>query len=263
MTTIRYRPRAGRGDDGRHRPDLQVPAMRRRGRRFTAAALLVAAATAYSAWILEFALPTGLSPVRSFVSEHYPIFQPYQAFFRGTDVVSGSVYVAAAGCLLRLTRRGLPGTALCGGIAAFGLATIADALFVPDCIATIDSACERRELSGQVSWHHLLHLGSSALAQVVIVVVVVALERLAVKCGGPVAVWTVRFTAAMWVIGGLGCLATYRFGWVGVAQRVQLLTVTAGTVAGAAWLLLPGLRARHTHRGSRNVHRWNRAGVRR
>lgn len=251
MTTIRYRPVAGRGDDGRHRPDARRPAVRTRGWRFAAAVLLLAAAAAYSAWVLEFALPTGLSPVRSFVSEHYPVFQPYQVFFRGADVIAGSMYLAASGCLLWLAPRGLPGTALCGGIAVFGLSTVADALFVPDCVATIDSACERRELSGQVSWHHLVHLGSSVLAQLMIVVVAVALDRLAAERGGPAAIWAVRLTAAMWVIGGLGCLVSYPLGWVGVAQRVQLLTVAAGTVAGAAWSLWP--RARNAHRADRET----------
>ena len=261
MATIPYRPLAGRGDN-RHRPDARVPANRRRGWRFAAAILLLAATTAYTAWILEFVWHTGLSPVRSFVSEHYPSFQPYQAYFRGADIVSGSLYVAAAGCLARLAPRGLPRTALGGGIAVFGLATVADGLFVPDCIATIDSACERREFSGQVSWHHLVHLGASTLTQVAIIVVVIALDRLAAKRGGPAAAWTIRLTAAIWVLGGLGCLASYPFGWAGVAQRVQLLTVTAGTVAGAAWLLAPesALPPRASSR-SRDIHRRNRRGL--
>ena len=50
--------------------------------------LLVVAGVAYSTWILEFALPTGLSPVQSFVTEHYVNSQPYHALFRGADVAS-------------------------------------------------------------------------------------------------------------------------------------------------------------------------------
>lgn len=153
MTTIRYRPLAGRGDDGRHRPDARGPAIRRHGWRFAAAIMLLAA---------------------------------------------------------------------------------------------------------------LLHLEASALTQSAIVVVGVALERPAAKRGGPGAAWTVGLTAAIWVIGGLGRLVSYPLGWVGAAQRVRLLTLTAGTVAGAAWLFSPGLCARHTDRADRETSiDGNTAGARR
>ncbi|MBE1494064.1 hypothetical protein H4696_001164 [Amycolatopsis lexingtonensis] len=58
--------------------------------------MLLAAGGAYSLWLLEFFLPTGLDPVRSFVSEHYPVFQPYQQLFRTADLVAGATYVSAA-----------------------------------------------------------------------------------------------------------------------------------------------------------------------
>ena len=67
-----------------------------------AAGLLLVAGVAYSLWLLELVLPTGLDPVRSFVSEHYPVFQPYQRLFRAADVVAGAAYVLAAWLLRRI-----------------------------------------------------------------------------------------------------------------------------------------------------------------
>jgi hypothetical protein len=110
---------------------------------------------AYSMWILEFVLPTGLSPVQSFVSEHYVVSQPYHALFRCADVVAGVVYIVVASRLTRLLTYGLAGTAVVVGLGVFGLTTVTDALFVPDCIATTDPVCERLELTGHVSWQHI------------------------------------------------------------------------------------------------------------
>ncbi len=65
-------------------------------RRYLAAVLLLTAAVAYSMWLLELALPTQLSPVSSFVSEHYVVSQPYHRLFRCTDVIAGPLYLTAA-----------------------------------------------------------------------------------------------------------------------------------------------------------------------
>lgn len=71
-------------------------------------------------------------------------------------------------------------TAAVIGLGAFGLTTVTDAVvFVPDCIATTDPVCERLELTGHVSWQHLVHLGSSAASQIAIIVVALGIEHLA------------------------------------------------------------------------------------
>jgi len=125
------------------------------------AGLLLVAGGAYGLWLLEFFLPTGVDPVRSFVSEHYPVFQPYQQFFRAADVVAGAAYVPATWLLRRVLPPTRSAAALRWSLVVFGAGTVIDAVFVPDCVSTVDPACARLEFTGQVSWQHLTHLGSS------------------------------------------------------------------------------------------------------
>jgi hypothetical protein len=205
--------------------------------------LLMVAGVAYSMWILEFVLPTGLSPVRSFVSEHYVISQPYHALLRSADVVAGVAYMAAASRLTRLLPHGLAGTAVAIGLGVFGLTTVTDAVFVPDCIATTDPVCERLELTGHVSWQHLLHLGSSAASQIAIILVALGIEHLATVYGTAPERVVTRVLLAILVISGLGCLTFYEIGWVGIPQRIQLLVIAAGTFGAA-------VRSLHKHHPS-------------
>jgi Protein of unknown function (DUF998) len=199
--------------------------------------LLVSAGVVYSMWILEFILPTGLSPLHSFVSEHYVVSQPYHTLFRSADIIAGLLYVAASGYLARLLCRDLAGAGVAIGLGVFGLTTVTDAVFVPDCIATIDRRCEYLEFTGQVSWHHLLHLGSSVVSQIAIIFVALGIEHLATVRGTAAERILTRLLLAILLISGLGCVAFYKIGWVGIPQRMQLVTIAAGTIGAPLWLL--------------------------
>lgn len=208
--------------------------MRGSGRnRPWAAALLLIAGGVYSLWLLEFFLPTGLDPLRSFVSEHYPVFQPYQQLFRAADVVAGAAYVLAAGLLWRILPPVRSAVALCWSLVVFGAGTVIDAVFVPDCVSTTDPVCERLEFTGQVSWQHLVHLGSSVVTQLAVVVIAFAALRLAGRYGSRADRKLVRVLFTMWAVAGLACVAAYPFGWPGLPQRIQLLVMSAATAAGA------------------------------
>lgn len=220
-----------------------------RGLRLVVGLLALGAAVTYSVWLLEFALPTHLSPLASFVSEHYVVSQPYQRLFRSADVIAGALYLAAAVALGHLLPRGWPSMGVALGLGVFGATTITDAVFVPDCVATVDSACERREFTGHVSWQHLLHLGSSAVSQIAIIAAVLALERLATQRGTPTDRWLARVILAVLVIAGLACVAFYQVGWVGIPQRVQLIAITCATVAGAARVVSSGHADPGAHHG--------------
>ncbi|MGW4394182.1 DUF998 domain-containing protein [Amycolatopsis nivea] len=219
------------------------------GRRRQAGWLLLAAGAAYAAWLLEFLLPTGLSPVRSFVSEHYPVFQPYQQLFRAGDLIAGAGYVAAALLLRRVLPPSRAAAVARWSLVVFGVATGADAAFVPDCVSTVDAVCARREFAGAVSWHHLAHLGASAVAQLAVVGVAFALSRLAARSGRPRDRKLVRLLFAVWAVAGAGCLVCYPFGMTGLPQRIQLLVMSAATVAAALRCLRPA-RARPAGEGA-------------
>ncbi|MFE6814880.1 DUF998 domain-containing protein [Streptomyces sp. NPDC057677] len=60
------------------------------------AVLLALGALAYTAWVLEAVLRTGLDPVRTYVSELAASDQPFGTFFRATDLVSGALVLAGA-----------------------------------------------------------------------------------------------------------------------------------------------------------------------
>lgn len=199
-------------------------------------ALLAIACVAYSMWLLEFVLPTGLSPLQSFDSEHYVVSEPYQALFRGFDVMAGTAYVVASVRLRRLLPPEPPGAIVAIGLGVFGLTTVADALFVPDCIATMDPVCERLEFTGHVSWHHLLHLGSSVVSQLAFIAVAFGIQRLATLRGTARERILTRLLLVLLLLAGLACVTCYAVDWVGIPQRIQLIVIAAGTMGAAVWL---------------------------
>ncbi|WP_369211997.1 DUF998 domain-containing protein, partial [Streptomyces flavofungini] len=70
-------------------------------------ALLLLGALLYSTWTVEAVLPTGLPPLRSYVSELAAEGEPYGAFFRTTDLLAGLLVLAGAvGALLPRRARG-------------------------------------------------------------------------------------------------------------------------------------------------------------
>ncbi|MCT4352990.1 DUF998 domain-containing protein [Streptomyces sp. Je 1-79] len=69
------------------------------------AALLALGALAYSAWVLEAVVRTGLDPVRTYVSELAATDQPFGGFFRAADLTAGLLVLAAATTALWATRR--------------------------------------------------------------------------------------------------------------------------------------------------------------
>jgi hypothetical protein len=56
---------------------------------------------AYSAWLLEFLLPTGVSPMRAPVRELTAAGNPYRDVFRVAEVVSGVAFLLAGPPLVR------------------------------------------------------------------------------------------------------------------------------------------------------------------
>ncbi|MFD7900720.1 DUF998 domain-containing protein [Kitasatospora sp. NPDC059747] len=68
--------------------------------RGAVAVLLLISAVAYTAWVLEVVLSTGLDPVQAYISELAAADQPLGGLFRATDLVAGLAVLAAAGTAL-------------------------------------------------------------------------------------------------------------------------------------------------------------------
>jgi hypothetical protein len=164
---------------------------------------LIAAAVLYSAWLLEFLLPTGLSSTDSYVSELLADDQPYRWLFRTTDAL-------AAGCLL-LAARTLRGR-VAVVIVLFALATLADTALSLDCAASVDALCRQRETT---SAGHRLHSVTSVLTYVSALAVAVSRHTR----------WDARAAIALLVTTGVLSLVLHDQPGAGLVQRAQLLTV--------------------------------------
>ncbi|MCP3803662.1 DUF998 domain-containing protein [Allokutzneria sp. A3M-2-11 16] len=183
--------------------------------------LLLLGTLVYSAWLLEFVLPTDLSLLHSYVSEHMASDQPYRFLFRTTDVIAGTLFVAAAFSL----RDKLVGI----GLAVFGGVTVLDALVPMDCAPSIDRACRQREIDNTVSLSHEIHQASSVLVFCGIFTAVIGLLVLRETLGpqGRFVLWTCFAVLAL-----SGLLSALLVGgpWVGLVQRAQLVATDASLV---------------------------------
>lgn len=144
--------------------------------------------------------------------------EPYHWLFRGGDVVAGGLYLAGALSLGALRPRGRMLRAVVVGLAAFGALTVIDPLLAPDCVATVDAACQQRELHAHVSWHDLAHILTSVLAEAAAMVVLLFVERLATRHGTCGERRLARVCLVVVVAAGIGCLACFESAWVGVSN---------------------------------------------
>ncbi|MFD5097953.1 DUF998 domain-containing protein [Streptomyces albidochromogenes] len=211
-----------------------------RRRTRPAAVLLVLGAAAYSAWVLEAVLATGLDPLRTYVSELAASDQPFGGLFRSTDLVAGLLILAGALVALAGYRpRGRWDATGWAALALFGAATAADSRLPMSCATTADAACAAREAAGLVPVAHAAHTWSSSVASTAAVVGVVALTVAARRHGrpsplarfGPVlAVAEVAATA--WTLSSIAAFEAGRGTWLlGAGQRLQVLIA-------ALWLVV-------------------------
>ncbi|MFI9744101.1 DUF998 domain-containing protein [Streptomyces sp. NPDC052494] len=216
-----------------------------------AALLLGLGALAYTAWLLEVLVRTGLDPVRTYVSELAAADQPLGGLFRATDLAAGLLVLAGALAGLAATR--VHGPWAFGGwiaLAVFGAATVADSRLPLSCAPTADPECAARETAGLVPATHLAHAVSSSLAMTGALAAMVALTVAARRYGhwrplartGPALV-VLELAATAWTLAAVAAFEAGKGTWsLGAGQRLQVLLV-------AVWLAvlagsLPPRRAR-------------------
>ncbi|GGR94166.1 DUF998 domain-containing protein [Streptomyces nojiriensis] len=218
------------------------------------ATLIGLAAAAYTAWVLEVVLSTGLNPIETYVSELAAQDQPLGGLFRATDFTAG--LLAFSGGLLALFRllkyaESRRAWAVIGwaGVALFGAATAADAWLPLSCQPTVDPECAARETAGLVPATHQAHAVSSSLAMAGALVGLVALTVAARRYGwfaplaryGPALV-ALELLATVWTLSAIALFTAGRGTWaLGAGQRLQVLLV-------ALWL---GLLAYSVHKEGR------------
>ncbi|MFJ9768610.1 DUF998 domain-containing protein [Streptomyces erythrochromogenes] len=218
------------------------------------ALLIGLAAAAYTAWVLEVVVSTGLNPIETYVSELAAQDQPLGGLFRATDFTAGML--AFAGGLLALVRllkyaesRRAWAVAGWAGVTLFGAATAADAWLPLSCTPTADPECAARETAGLVPATHQAHAVSSSLAMTGALVGLVAMTVAARRCGwfaplaryGPALV-VMELLATAWTLSAIAMFTAGRGTWaLGAGQRLQVLLV-------ALWL---GLLAYSVHKERR------------
>ncbi|QES50404.1 DUF998 domain-containing protein [Streptomyces venezuelae] len=223
--------------------------MSTKGTRLIAAFLGLSAA-AYTAWVLEVVLSTGLNPIETYVSELAAQDQPLGGLFRATDFTAG--LLAFSGGLLALIRLAphpearRPWTVIgWHGVALFGAATAADAWLPLSCKPTVDPACASRETAGLVPATHQAHAISSSLAMCGALIAIVALTVAARRYGcfaplaryGPALV-VVELAATVWTLSAIALFTAGHGTWaLGLGQRLQVLLVAVwlGVLAYSVW----------------------------
>ncbi|MFI8459315.1 DUF998 domain-containing protein [Kitasatospora sp. NPDC085464] len=233
-----------------------------RAGRTTVAVLLLLSAVAYTAWVLEVVLSTGLDPVQAYVSELAAEDQPLGGLFRATDLVAGLCLLTAAGTALasglasgtaeekapgettgRTAGRAAGRTggsrrcrwALVGwsALAVFGAATAADSRLPLSCTPTSDEMCAARETAGLVPATHTAHAVTSSLAVLGALTALVALTVAARRHGwwppvGRIGPWLLgaELLATGWSLAAIAAFQAGRGTWaLGAGQRLQVLLV--------------------------------------
>ncbi|MDH2388659.1 DUF998 domain-containing protein [Streptomyces sp. HNM0663] len=204
-------------------------------------ALLIAlGAVAYTAWVLEVVVATGLNPVQTYVSELAAADQPLGGLFRATDLAAGLLVLAGALPALwsgERSRRTVWEVVGWSGLALFGAATAVDSRLPLSCTPTADPVCAARETAGLVPATHTAHAVSSALAMTGALVGVVALTVAARRCARPSplarvgpALVALELAATVWTLAAVAAFEAGRGTWaLGAGQRLQVLLV-------AGWL---------------------------
>ncbi|MEV5276666.1 DUF998 domain-containing protein [Streptomyces sp. NPDC051994] len=213
--------------------------MSQRGvRNRPAAVLLALGALAYTAWVLELLVRTGLDPIRAYVSELAAADQPLGGLFRATDLIAGVLVLA--GAVFGLARCDRRPWSLAGwsALVLFGAATAVDSRLPLSCAPTADPVCAARETAGLVPATHTAHAVSSSLAMVGALVGVVALTVAARRYGRPSllagrlgpALVLLELLATAWTLASVAAFQAGRGTWaLGAGQRLQVLLV-------AGWL---------------------------
>ncbi|OAR26447.1 hypothetical protein A8W25_08010 [Streptomyces sp. ERV7] len=199
--------------------------------------LLALGALAYTAWVLEVVLHTGLDPVRTYVSELAAADQPLGGLFRATDLTAGALVLAGSSWALYRCERRAWSVAGWAGLVLFGAATVADSRLPLSCAPTADPECAARETAGLVPATHTAHAVSSSLAMTGALVAVVALTVAARRYGrwaplaryGPVLA-VLELAVTVWTLAAIAAFQAGRGTWsLGAGQRAQVLIV-------AVWL---------------------------
>lgn len=203
-------------------------------------AVAVAAAVAYSSWVLEWFLPGGVDPLRSYASELAAVAEPHGTLFARADTASGTLLVALGALLWLWSRRG---RLIPAGLVLWGGATVADSFFRMPMVTTVGSGVSAALTEAEKS-AVLVHSLCSSTAAVGMALVGAGLWLLARdRAGRMLAGVFLALLAMVAVTSGLHEVGGPNL-WLGLWQRLSLAVAAAVIVTVAVAVTSAGSTAR-------------------
>ena len=203
-------------------------------------AVAVAAAVAYSSWVLEWFLPGGVDPLRSYASELAAVAEPHGTLFARADTASGTLLVALGALLWLWSRRG---RLIPAGLVLWGGATVADSFFRMPMVTTVGPGASAALTEAEKS-AVLVHSLCSSTAAVGMALVGAGLWLLARdRAGRMLAGVFVALLAIVAVTSGLHEVGGPNL-WLGLWQRLSLSVAAVVIVTVAVAVTSAGSTAR-------------------
>lgn len=203
-------------------------------------AVAVAAAVAYSSWVLEWFLPGGVDPLRSYASELAAVAEPHGTLFARADTASGTLLVALGALLWLWSRRG---RLIPAGLVLWGGATVADSFFRMPMVTTVGPGASAALTEAEKS-AVLVHSLCSSTAAVGMALVGAGLWLLARdRAGRMLAGVFLALLAMVAVTSGLHEVGGPNL-WLGLWQRLSLAVAAAVIVTVVVAVTSAGSTAR-------------------
>lgn len=203
-------------------------------------AVAVAAAVAYSSWVLEWFLPGGVDPLRSYASELAAVAEPHGTLFARADTASGTLLVALGALLWLWSRRG---RLIPAGLVLWGGATVADSFFRMPMVTTVGPGASAALTEAEKS-AVLVHSLCSSTAAVGMALVGAGLWLLARdRAGRMLAGVFLALLAMVAVTSGLHEVGGPNL-WLGLWQRLSLAVAAVVVVAVSVAVTSAGSTAR-------------------
>ena len=203
-------------------------------------AVAVAAAVVYSSWVLEWFLPGGVDPLRSYASELAAVAEPHGTLFARADTASGTLLVALGALLWLWSRRG---RLIPAGLVLWGGATVADSFFRMPMVTTVGPGASAALTEAEKS-AVLVHSLCSSTAAVGMAMVGAGLWLLARdRAGRMLAGVFLALLAMVAVTSGLHEVGGPNL-WLGLWQRLSLSVAAVVIVTVAVAVTSAGSTAR-------------------
>ncbi|WP_181793825.1 DUF998 domain-containing protein [Streptomyces sp. WELS2] len=195
-------------------------------------------ALAYSSFVLEAFLHTGLSPLRSYVSELSVAGRPYMFLFRAGDIIAGCGLLALAMALARRLPSIHPRASGCVALAVTAAASIGDGLWPMPCAPSVDPVCRATDSTNLFQQLGQIHTLSSLAEFTGAILAMLLLSKVLQHADHRRrARWSLTAGIATAALGALEiAMVLTGVRWVGLPERAQVLLVSAWCAAMARLL---------------------------